>query len=93
MEKIVKSCLVEATTFPITAPCPKLVLECMNWYDAKYRCIGNINGEALLKIDREIVMADMGIAHKDPYEEWTIGTSYSFFLEKKSAYQNVIARN
>ncbi|XP_057830722.2 pentatricopeptide repeat-containing protein At2g13600-like [Cryptomeria japonica] len=55
MERIVKSGLIEAATFPIVAPCLELVLECMNRYDAEHRCIRNINGEVLLKIDRDTV--------------------------------------
>ncbi|XP_057824589.1 uncharacterized protein LOC131036662 [Cryptomeria japonica] len=73
MEKIVRSGLIEAAAFPIVAPWPKLVLECMNRYDAEHRCIRAINGEVLFKIDRETVMAAMGIPHKEPYEDGTIG--------------------
>lgn len=69
MERIVKSGLVEAITFPIATPLQMLVLECMNMYDAEHRCIRNVNGEVLLKIDREIVMATMVIPHKEPYED------------------------
>lgn len=68
MERIVKSGLVEAAAFPI-APCPELVLECMNRYDVEHRCIRNVNGEVLLKIDRETIMVGMGIAHKEAYED------------------------
>lgn len=38
-------------------------------------------------------MEAMGIPHKEPYEDWTIVTSYSFLAEKKSTYKSVIARN
>lgn len=92
MDKIVRSGLVEAATFPVVGPCSELVLECMNRYDAKHRCIRDINGEVLLKIVRETVMAPMGIPHKVSYEDWTIGTSYSFY-EKKRTYKSVISRN
>lgn len=47
----------------------------------------------VVKIDRETVMAAMGIPHKELYENWSIDTSYSFFSEKKSTYKSVIARN
>lgn len=93
MERIVKSGLIENTAFPIVAPCPELVLECMNRYDVEHGCIRNINGQVLLKNDRKTVMAPLGIPHKESYEDWTIGTSYSFFSEKKSTYKSVIARN
>lgn len=92
MEKIVRSGLVEAAAFPVAAPCLELVLECMNRYDVEHRCIRDINSEVLLKIDKETVMAAMGIPHKEPYEDWTIGTSYSF-SKKKSTYKSVIAKN
>lgn len=64
-----KSGLVEAATFPIVASCPKLVLECMNRCGVECRCIRNANDEVLLKIDRETVMATIGIHPKDPYED------------------------
>lgn len=92
MEKIVRSGLIEAVAFPVATPCLELVLECMNRYGVEQRCIRAINEEVLLKIDRETVMASMGIPHKESYEDWTIGTSYSFFFEKKSTYKSVIAR-
>lgn len=88
-----KSGLVEAATFPIVAPCLELVLECMNRYDAEHKCVRNVNGVVLLKINIEIVMVAMGIPQKEPYEDWTIGTSYSLVSEKKSTYKSVIARN
>lgn len=37
MEKIVRSGLVEAAAFPLAAPCPYLVVACMNRYDAENR--------------------------------------------------------
>lgn len=64
MERIVKSGSIDATTFPITVPCPELVLECMNRYDEEHKCIRNVNGEVLLKINKETMMAAMGIPHK-----------------------------
>lgn len=45
MGKIVKSGLIEAATFPTAAPCPELVLECINKYDADNRCIRTNSGE------------------------------------------------
>lgn len=80
MGKIVKSRLIEAVAFPTTAPFPKLVMECMSRYDADNRCIRTSNGEVLVKIDKETVMAAMGIPHKDSYEDWSICTSYAFFV-------------
>lgn len=93
MDRIVQSGLIEATAFPIAAPCPELVYACMNKYDASHRCIRASNGEILVRIDRETIMATMGIPHKELYEDWSIGTSYSFFSKKKSIYWSVIARN
>lgn len=93
MGKIVHSGLVEAATFPIAAPCPELVYACMNRYDASNRYIRANNGDMLVRIDREIVMAAIGVPHKESYEDWSIGTSYAFFSEKKSVYRSVIARN
>lgn len=81
MEKIIRSGLTEAKcAFLVATPCLELVLECMNRYDVEQRCIRAraINGKVLLKIDREIVMATMEIPHKESYEDWTIGTSYTF---------------
>lgn len=80
MRKIVKSEFIEASTFPTTSPFPQLVLECMNKYDTNNRCIRTNSGEVLVKIDRETMMAAMGIPHKEPYEDWFIATSYSFFI-------------
>lgn len=65
----------------------------MNRYDASNRCIRANNGDMLVRIDKEIVMATIGIPHKEPYEDWSIGTSYAFFSEKKSVCWSVIARN
>lgn len=93
MEKIVKSGLVEAIAFPLTASCQDLVLASMNRYGSKNRCIRTSDGEVLVHINREMVMAIMGIPHKEEYEDWTIGNSYTYFSEKKSKYRSVIARN
>lgn len=67
MRDVAQSWLLEVTTFPTIAPCPELVLECMNHYDKGNRCIRQNNGEVLLSIDRQIVMAAMGIPHREPY--------------------------
>lgn len=91
--KIVKSGLIKVVAFPTASPCHELVIECMNKYDADNRCIRTSSGEVLMEIDKETLMGAIGIPHKDPYEDWSIGTSYSFFFEKKSTYKSVIARN
>lgn len=75
MEKIVRSGLIEADAFPLSAPCPDLVIACINRCDVESRCIRTSNGELLVGINREIVMATMGILHKESYEVWSIGTS------------------
>lgn len=93
MEKIVRSGLVEAVAFPLIVPCPDLVVACMNRYDAENRCIRTNNGELLVGINRETVMVEMGIPHKESYEDWSIGTSYAFFSKQKSVYRSVIAIN
>lgn len=93
MERIVRSGLVEAIAFLVAAPCPNLGIACMNRYDAENRCIRTSSCELLVDINRETVMAMMGILHKKPYEDWSIGTSYVFFSEKKSIYISVITRN
>lgn len=93
MEKIVRSGLIKAAAFPIVAPCPNLVIACMNKYDVDNRCIRTSSGELLVEISRETVMAAMGTPHKESYENWSIGTSYVFFFEKKSTYRSVIAIN
>lgn len=93
MEKIVKSSLVEAIAFPLVAPYPDLVIAYMNRYDTENRCIRTSNGELLVNINRETVMAVVGIPHKELYEDWTIGNSYAYFSEKKSICRSVIARN
>lgn len=93
MEKIVKSGLVEAVAFPLAAPCPDLVLDCMNIYESENRCIRTSDGEMLVHINRETVMATMGIPHKEEYEDWTIGNSYTYFSEKNRKYRSVITRN
>lgn len=93
MEKILKSSLVEVDAFLIVTPCSDLVMACMNRYDTENRCIKTSNGELLVSINREIVMVAMGIMHKDKYEDFTIGNSYAYFLEKKTKYRSVIARN
>lgn len=93
MEKIVRSGLVEAATFLLAAPCPDLVIACMNRYDVANRCIRTSSGEMLVDINMETVMVVMGILHKESYEDWSIGTSYAFFSEKKSKYRSVIVRN
>lgn len=69
MEKILKSGLVEAATFPLVTVCLDLVMACMNRYNTENICIKTSNGELLVNINREIVMATMGIPHKDEYED------------------------
>lgn len=93
MERIVRSGLIEAIAFPIAAPYPDLVIACMNIYEIDNKCIRTSSGELLVEINKETVMAVMGIPHKEPYEDWSIGTSYVFFSKKKSIYRSVIARN
>lgn len=93
MEKIVKSRLVEAVAFPLVTPFLDLVMGCMNIYDTENRCIRTSNGELLVSINRKTVMIEMGIPHKDEYEDWTIGNLYAYFLKKKRKYKSVIARN
>lgn len=60
-----RSGLIEAATFPLAAPCLDLVIVCMNRYDAENICIRTSNGELLVGINREIIMATMGIPHKE----------------------------
>lgn len=93
MGRIVDSGLIEASVFPSTIQCPELVLECMNKYDTKHRCIRNANGGILLNVNRETIMVVFKIPAKEPYEDWTITTLYGFFSEKKTQYISVIARN
>lgn len=69
MEIIVRSGLIEATAFPLVAPCPNLVVACMNRYDAENRCIRTSNGELLVGINRETVTTMMGIPHKELYKD------------------------
>lgn len=69
MEKIVKSGLVEATAFPLVATCLDLLMACMNRYNTENKCIKTSNGELLVSINRETVMAAMGIPHKEEYED------------------------
>lgn len=80
MEKIVKSGLIEVVSFPTTAPCPDLVIACINRYVVDNRCIRTSSGQFLVDIHRETVVVAMGIPHKEPYEDWSIGTLYTFFL-------------
>lgn len=91
--EVAQSGLLEAAAFPRTVSCVELVLECMHHYDKGNRCIRKNDGEVLLSIDRQTVMAAMGIPHREPYEDWTIGKSYGIFFEKKQYYRTMIAWN
>lgn len=93
MRRIVDSGLIEASVFPSAIQCLELVLECMNKYDLKHRCIRNANGGVSLNVNRETIMVIFKIPAKEMNEDWTITTSYGFFLEKKTQYISVIAIN
>lgn len=91
MEKIVNGGLIEAAAFPTIVQCPELVLECINRYDLEHMCIRYTEGGVLLNINRETIMAIMKILLKEPYEDWTIDSSYGFFHEKKATYRFKVA--
>lgn len=65
MERIIKSGLIEVARIPNATPCPKLVIACMNTYDSSNRLIRTCNGELLVKINRETILAAIGIPHED----------------------------
>lgn len=93
MQMIVDSGLIEGVSCLPTLQYPKLVLECINRYDAVEKCIRDANGGVLLNVNKETIMVVFKIPTQEAYENWTINTSYDNFSEKKPQYTSVIARN
>lgn len=79
MQRILDSGLVEAAPFPPAVSCPELVLECMNRYDPIERCVRSTDGEVLLRVSQEVVVAIMKRPEKEQYEDWTVCKSKGIF--------------
>lgn len=60
-QKFTDSSLLQASTFPEAFPCPKLVLACIDRYDAIEKCIHTFNGEILVYVNRVYVMGALRI--------------------------------
>ena len=87
-----KSGLLQASSFISDIPCPKIVLECWDMYDATQKCIYTYSGEVLVYVRRVLVMGMLRIPLHKVYEDWTINSSYAQFTINTNEYNNVIGK-
>ena len=89
--EILKSGLIEATTFPPSFLSPELLQLCINHYDVRTKSILNKDGEPVLSISRETISSVLQLP-ESTFAAFSPTHSLVEYQEKPDKYRNMMAR-